>query len=272
MNSLSGIYRNMYVAIILIFLTGCSTPSQSQTNSTEEMKNEKVKIEIWSDVVCPFCFIGKKKIEETVKALNVQDQVEIVWHSYQLDPSFPADTSMLYYPYHNQRSGYTEAQLQPMGQRLNQVGEPYDITYNFEKIHVVNSFNLHRLLLWSQQFGLYNELNEALMRAYFTDGIDLSKQNELLKIVASVGLNKSIAITVLNSNKYKAEVTADISQSRQLGISGVPYFLINGTEKISGAQNNRVFEKAIMNAISQENEIIETEDTEICIPGSNCKI
>ncbi|NRA51371.1 MAG: DsbA family oxidoreductase [Phaeodactylibacter sp.] len=236
------------------------------------MSDERVKIEIWSDVVCPFCFIGKKKIEQAIAQLGVHDQVEVIWHSYQLDPTFPKDTSMLYYPYHYQRSGYTEAQLKPTGKRLNQIGLQYGIEYKFEHVNVVNSLNLHRLLFWSKEFGLYNQLNERLMIAYFSEGADLSNQDELLEIISRVGLDVIEAKRILESDEYLEVVTAELDKSRKLGINGVPFFLIDGTEKISGAQDNHVFENAISNAV-QKLAIPKKEDPGLmCSPNSNCKI
>ena len=212
---------------------------------------EKVKIEIWSDVVCPFCFLGKKIIDQAIEELGSHNRVDIVWRSFQLDPNFPQNDSMMYYRYHFKRSGYTEEQLKPMGQKLNLEGNKYDIKYKFENVHVVNSLNLHRLLIMSKEFKLYDELNEAIMTAYFTNGIDLSSHEELLKITAQVGLDNVKAQTVLSSQRHLEEVTTDMKKARELGISGVPYFLISQTESISGAPDVSVFKKVISTAIAK---------------------
>lgn len=240
--------------------------------SAEEMKKEKLKIEVWSDVVCPFCLVGKKNLEQAITNLNLQNDVEVIWHSYQLDPTFPKDTTILYYPYHFQRSGYTEKQLKPMSKRLNLIGKPYSIQYNFDKVLVINSIDLHRLLFWSKKFDLYNALNEALMIAYFTNGVDLSKQPNVLKIVGEVGLNTIEAKNILATDTYFKDVKTDIRKAQDLGINGVPYFLINGNEKISGAQDIKSFEMVISSALSKATLNEECNTKTMCLPEKGCGI
>jgi predicted DsbA family dithiol-disulfide isomerase len=256
------------MAVLMVF----NLSSIHQLNKEKEMKEEKMKIEVWSDVVCPFCLVGKKNLEQAINNLHAEDKVEVIWHSYQLDPVFPKDASMLYYPYHLKRSGYTERQLKPMGQRLNQMAEPYGIKYNFEKVLVVNSIDLHRLLFWSKKFDLYDQLNEAFMMAYFTKGVDLSKDMNVLEIIDQVGLNVSEAKNILSSDAYFSDVKEDIQKARELGIRGVPFFLINKSEKIAGAQDIRSFEVAISSAL-QKTKLSRTQNSStICLPEKGCGV
>ena len=125
------------------------------------------------------------------------------------------------------------------------------LTKVFEKSLSFNTFDAHRLWHWSKQFGKQNEWKEAVMIAYFTEGIDLSKKENLMQIVTDLGLDSLSAYQVLNSDSYANEVENDINQSNQLQIQGVPYFLVNGKDAISGAQDDKVFEKVLKSALSE---------------------
>jgi len=238
------------LALLVTFVLGTYVHLHSQFNSEKDMKNEKITVEIWSDVVCPFCYVGKKKIEKAIRKLQVEDVVKIEWKSYQLDPNFPADSSVLYYPYLSKRIGYSEDQLKVMGQNLVQSGLRYGIKFNFDSAKVCNTLDLHRLIAWSKQYNLSSNLKEAFMHAYFTDGIDLSVDETVLDIVENAGLSRTEAESVLNSNAYESDVTESINKANQLQVTGVPHFIINGNQRISGAQEDVVFERAIMDAVN----------------------
>ncbi len=239
------------VPIVLLVLYSFSKVGKTKKEVTNSNKMNKVKVEIWSDMVCPFCFIGKKKLEKAIATLVMQDQVEIVWHSYQLDPYFPKDTSISATKHLIEKKGISENQLNGMYQNLVNTGKNYGIDFHFEKSLSFNTFDAHRLWHWSKQFGKQNEWKEAVMIAYFTEGIDLSKKENLMQIVTDLGLDSLSAYQVLNSDSYANEVENDINQSNQLQIQGVPYFLVNGKDAISGAQDDKVFEKVLKSALSE---------------------
>lgn len=213
------------------------------------MKNEKTKIEIWSDFVCPFCYIGKAKLMQAISTLGAQNKVEIIWHSFQLDPDFPKDKAMPSSLYLSQKKGFPVEQLKGMYQHLSNSGKAYNIDFQFEKAISFNTFDAHRLWQWSKKFSKEGELKETLMKAYFTDGIDLSKRENLLACIESIGLNKSEAQRILDSTDFSQEVELDIYQARQTGLRGVPYFLINDSKVIAGAQDDKVFESVLQSAL-----------------------
>jgi predicted DsbA family dithiol-disulfide isomerase len=215
------------------------------------MKNEKIKIEIWSDFVCPFCYIGKAKLMQAISTLGAQNKVEIIWHSFQLDPDFPKDKAMPSTLYLSQKKGFPVEQLKGMYQHLSNSGKAYNIDFQFEKAITFNTHNAHRLWQWSKKFSKEGDLKEALMKAYFTDGIDLSKRENLLECIESIGLEKSEAQRILDSTDFAQEVELDIYQARQTGLRGVPYFLINDSKVIAGAQDDKVFEGVLQSAISE---------------------
>lgn len=254
------IARNIKTILLnLIILIGVSFLVLS--NSKNEMKQEKIKIEIWSDVVCPFCFIGKKKMDRAVTRLNAEDKVEIIWRSFQLAPDFPKDTSLPSIQYLSYRKGYPIDQINTMCSQLSTQGEDYGIDFNFEKALTFNTLDVHRLIQWAKPLGYSNKLKEAFMIAYFSEGLDLSKEENIYQVIKKVGLNLDKAKSILESDEYTEEVTADINRANQLGIQGVPFFLINEKEVISGAQNDQVFENIITAALKNTKSFaIETEE------------
>ncbi len=208
------------------------------------MKN--IKIDIWSDIVCPFCFIGKKKLEQAISKLQLSEQVEIEWHSFQLDPDFPKGEAIPSSTYLAQRKNYPIEQINAIQQQLTGSAKVYGIDFQFEKALSFNTIEVHRLWQWSKNLGKSSELKEALMKAYFSDGIDLSKEENILQVVENSGLDKLEAESILKSNQFSNEVDEDIYHASQIGVKGVPFFVINNQFAISGAQEDSVFESALM--------------------------
>lgn len=261
--------KKALVVISLTFLMNFVVNAQSKKNET--MNTDKIKVEIWSDVVCPFCLVGKKKMEMAILKLNAQSQIDIIWHSFQLDPDFPLDTSMSTTEYLSIRKGYPLQQIEQMQDHLINSGNLYGIDFKFNKAHSFNTFDVHRLLQWSKSFNKSNELKEAFMVAFFTDGIDLSKDANILEIIGVLGLDTTKAKAILASDEYQKDVLEDINLARQLGIRGVPFFLINGKEHISGAQDDSVFEKALASALKNIEKTTPTSTNGICLPSGECK-
>jgi len=213
------------------------------------MKN--IKIDIWSDIVCPFCFIGKKKLEQAISKLQISEQVEIEWHSFQLDPDFPKGEAIPSTTYLAQRKNYPIEQINAIQQQLTASAKIYGIDFQFEKALSFNTVDVHRLWQWSKTLGKSSELKEALMKAYFTDGIDLSKEENVLKVIENCGLDKSKALSILRSNQFSNEVDEDVNHASQIGVRGVPFFVLNNQFAISGAQEDSVFENTLKKLNSQ---------------------
>jgi len=257
--------------VVLGLLILASLSLQSHSTKTQKMNSGKVKIEIWSDVVCPFCFIGKKKIEQAVAKLGAEDKVEIIWHSFQLDPDFPTDKAIPSINYLSERKGYPIDQVVGMCGQLTVQGKAYGVDFNFDSALTFNTLNAHRLIQWAKTQNKSNELKEAFMLAYFSDGTDLTLEENVLNVVKKAGLDAEAAANVLASSDYLPEVNADILRAQKLGISGVPYFLINGSQPIYGAQNDAVFENALAAALKNL-KTTESETSEgICLPSGECK-
>lgn len=209
----------------------------------------KISIGIWSDIVCPFCFIGKKKLEKAILKLNLSDQVEIEWHSFQLDPDFPKGESIPSSEYLAKRKNFPLEQINAIQQQLTASATPYGIDFQFDKSLSFNTMDVHRLWQWSKTIGKSSELKEALMLAYFTNGIDLSKEENVLKVVENCGLDRIEAQAIFRSDAFSNEVDEDIYQASQIGVRGVPFFVLNNQFAISGAQDDSVFENALLKLI-----------------------
>lgn len=236
-------------SLLLILISCFSVSLFAQSSDQTGVKPNTVKIEIWSDVVCPFCYLGKKKVEQAINKLNATDKVEVIWHSFQLDPDFPANTSVPSIQNLSERKGYPLDQVKDMCASLAQDGKAYQIDFNFDQALSFNTRDAHRLIQWAKTVGKSSEAKEALMKAYFSEGVDLSKQKNLLDVVAQAGLDRQKAQVILESDAYVQEVEQDILRSQQLGVQGVPFFLVNDKQGISGAQSDHVFEQVIGDAL-----------------------
>lgn len=234
--------------LTLVLTTVFSFTLLAQSDQDQSSNPEKVKVEIWSDVVCPFCFLGKKKIELAIQKLNAEDKIEVIWHSFQLDPDFPRNTSVPSTQNLSERKGYPIEQVEQMCDQLAIQGKRYQIDFQFDKALTFNTFDAHRLIHWAKTYHKGSELKEALFKAYFTNGVDLSQKENLLEVVKQSGLDHLQAKEVLESDSFSQEVNNDILRSRQLGIGGVPYFLVNEEEVISGAQDDQIFDRVISSA------------------------
>jgi len=237
---------------IVIFLSIVNLQWLSPAITNNTMNKEKIKIEVWSDVVCPFCYLGKKKLEKAIAKLHAQNKIEVVWHSFQLDPNFPRKKSQPSIEYLSVNKGLPINQVKQMCSQLASQGAGYGIDFRFDKSLTFNTFDAHRLIQWAKSHELSGELKEAFMNAYFSQGMDLSKESNLYLIIERVGLDINQAKEVLHSDAFNKAVSNDITKASHLGVGGVPYFLINGEKVISGAQSDEVFENLISDALNNQ--------------------
>lgn len=199
-------------------------------------------------MVCPFCYIGKKKLEKAIQKLNLQSHSEIIWHSYQLDPDFPKGSSVSATKHLKVQKGFSETQLQQTYDYLRQSGQVYGIDFQFDKCLSFNTLDAHRIWQWSKTQGKEHVWKETMMRAYFSEGNDLSKSETLLDLAEKCGLDRKEAENVLRSDAFEETVEADVDLANKIGIRGVPFFIINGKQGISGAQDDKVFEDVLRKA------------------------
>ena len=213
-----------------------------------------MKVEIWSDVMCPFCYIGKRKFEKALEQFPYKDEVEVEWKSFQLDPSIETDAAKTVHQFLAERKGISPEQAKQMNDRVTGIAKEVGLTYNFDKAVMANSFDAHRFSHLAKQEGLQDQAEELLFSSYFTNGKNTADHDTLIKLGTEIGINPEKMKEMLNSEKFFEEVDADINEAQKLGISGVPFFVINRKYAVSGAQESATF-LDVLNKVHEENKV-----------------
>ncbi|MDN3580965.1 DsbA family oxidoreductase [Mucilaginibacter flavus] len=234
-----------------------------------------MKVEIWSDVMCPFCYIGKRRFEEALEQFEHKDEVEIEWKSFQLNPDMKTDPTININQYLADAKGWTLDYAEQMNNHVTQMAAEVGLSYDFDKAVVANSFKAHRFSHLAKKRGLGDKAEEALFNGYFTQGLNIDDNETLLKLGAAIGLDAAEVQQVLESDTYADAVKHDIAEAQYLGIRGVPFFVMNNKYGVSGAQAVPVFQETIEKSFAewqQENNkpkltIIEGES---CTPDGDC--
>ncbi len=211
-------------------------------------ENHKLKIEIWSDVMCPFCYIGKRKIEHALNDFPNKEKVEIEWKSFQLDPSTKSQPGKSTYDYLAEKYGRDRQWSIEMHENVTKQAKVEGLEYNFDKAIIANSFDAHQLSHLAKKYGKGNELEELIFKAYFTEGKDVSEIEALVELGKNVGLDETEIRNMLASKQYKDAVQNDIIEAQQIGVRGVPFFVLDRKYAISGAQPNEVFRDTLEKA------------------------
>ncbi|QEM14465.1 DsbA family oxidoreductase [Mucilaginibacter rubeus] len=235
-----------------------------------------MKVEIWSDVMCPFCYIGKRRFEEALAGLDGKDQIEIEWKSFQLNPDLKTNPNISINQYLADIKGWTLDHAEQMNNHVTQMAAQAGLTYDFSKSVVANSFNAHRLAHLAKKHGLGDAAEEALFRAYFTEGRNIDDNQTLIELGTAIGLNADEIKLTLETDSYADDVKHDIAEAQYLGVRGVPFFVMNRKYAVSGAQEVAVFKDTLTKAFAgwqQENpkaafDIIEGES---CSPDGDCE-
>jgi predicted DsbA family dithiol-disulfide isomerase len=234
-----------------------------------------MKVEIWSDVMCPFCYIGKRRFENALQHFEHKDEIEIEWKSFQLNPDMVTDPNINIDQYLADAKGFSIDRARQLNAQVTQMAAEAGLTYNFDKAIVANSFNAHRYGHLAKKHGLGIEAEEQLFKAYFTDGKNIDDLDTLAGLGQELGLDAAEVKQTLEGNAYADEVKHDIAQAQYYGIQGVPFFVLDNKYAVSGAQAVPVFEETLEKAFAEwqkENpkpklEIIEGES---CGPDGDC--
>lgn len=200
-----------------------------------------MKVDIWSDVRCPFCYIGKRKFELALEQFAHKDQVEVEWHSFELDPNMVSKPAVNPVDYLAEIKGQTREWAVGMHDYVSKAASEVGLTFNLENAVVVNSFNAHRLIQLAKANGLDNEIEEKLFIDYFTAGRNIDDPAVLTEAGISVGLDRVSVEMMLNSTEFTDEVRLDEKAAQQIGISGVPFFIFDQKLAVSGAQPPETF-------------------------------
>ncbi len=197
-----------------------------------------MKIDIWSDVACPYCYIGKRHLESALEHFPHKDQVQVTWHSFELDPEAPAETKENQYEVVARKYGVSPGQAKEMTARVLNSAIAAGLSLDFDKVKPTNTFDAHRLIHLAAARDKQDEMEERLFKAYFTEGKHIGQKESLQAIAAESGLD---ATAMLNSDAYTGEVRKDEEEAQSLGIRGVPFFVFDYKYAISGAQPVDIF-------------------------------
>ena len=212
-----------------------------------------MKVDVWSDIMCPFCYIGKRHYEAAIKQFPYRDQIEIVWHSFQLDPTIPMESTKQQnvFQYLADRKAISIEQSLKMYDGVLQMAHNAGLEFNLEKAVVANSFNAHRVIQMAKTKGKGDEAEENLFRAYFIDGKDFGNHAVLAELGNNIGLTDMDIQEALTNDDYSYCVNQDIQEAQNLGIRGVPFFIFNRKYSISGAQPIEMFLKILEKSFTE---------------------
>ncbi|MPR35465.1 DsbA family oxidoreductase [Salmonirosea aquatica] len=227
-----------------------------------DLIKEKITIDIVSDVVCPWCYVGKKRLESALNELGNPADVEINWHPFQLDPTIP-DEGLDRKKYFIKKFG-DPGRIQQMSEHLTQVGKQAGIDFRMDAISTaINTLPLHKLLHVAGQEGFQPEAEEMLFKAYFTDGKDLRDEAVLTELFSPYGWDLEKIVSILADDAIGSAVRQEITHYQSLGVSGVPFFILNNKYGISGAQPAEVFVQALGTV---RDEMLQAVQGEVCGP------
>ena len=218
--------------------------------------SEPLTIDIWSDVACPWCYIGKRHLEQGLAALGADaPDVRIEYHSFELAPDTPVDFAGSEVDFLVGAKGLPRQRVLAMLDRVTGVAAEAGLTYDFDRLQHTKTLKAHELLHFAKAKGLQHEMEERLMAAYFTEGKHVGRVDDLVALAEEVGLDAGEARSALESAEYLPAVRADQEQARAYGINGVPFFVIDGQYGVSGAQPPAAFENVIRDVWSQKNAV-----------------
>ena len=205
----------------------------------DQRVSEPIKVDIWSDVQCPWCYIGKRRFE--AGAAQFGGDVEVEYHSYELAPDTPVDFDGTPIDYLSQRKGMPVAKVEEMLARVTSIAASVGLDYHYENVHQTNTVKAHELIHYAKARGRQLDMKERLLKAYFVDGRRVGRIEDLADLAAEIGFERDDVVRALQSNEYLADVKADVARANEYGIQGVPFFVIDGKYGVSGAQEAETF-------------------------------
>lgn len=193
-------------------------------------------IEIWSDVVCPWCYVGKRNLEAALVEFAHADQVSIEWRSYELDPTTPTRVELSMDEVLERKYGMTPEQASTANRQMTDLAAKTGLEYHLDRVQIGNTFDAHRLIHLAARHGKGGEMKERLLRAYFTEGRGISLRADLVELGTEFGLDPVEVAQVLDGDEFAVDVRADEARAMELGSTGVPFFVFDGRLGIPGAQ------------------------------------
>lgn len=215
-----------------------------------------MKIEIWSDVVCPWCYIGKRNLEVALTGFEHADQVEIEWRSYELDPRTPRRVELSMDEVLSRKYGMSQGEAVAANQRMTELAATVGLEYHLDHVQIGNTFDAHRLIHLASREGRGGAMKERLLRAYFTEGRSVSDPTSLAELAADVGVDPARVAEVLEGDAFADEVRADEARAMELGSTGVPFFVFDERLGVPGAQPPDVLLRLLQRAWDTSGEAV----------------
>ena len=210
----------------------------------------KLRVDVWSDIACPWCFVGKRRLEAALERFPQRAEVQVVWHAFELDPTAPRerDRSQSQAERLADKYGFSVAQAQARISSMTETAKADGIEFDFDHIRPGNTFDAHRLVHLGETLGLQDAVKDRFLRAYLSEGEAIGDPAALQRLAVEAGLPAAEVTRVLASDAYAAEVRADELEARELGINGVPFFVLDERLAVSGAQPAEVLLSALTQA------------------------
>lgn len=208
--------------------------------------SDPIKVDIWSDIACPWCFIGKRKFEAAVATSGIP--VDVEYHSFELSPGTPAEYPGSHHEFLAAHLGVSLEQAAAMGERVTALAAAVGLRYDYERLQTTNTVLAHQLVHYAKARGRQAEMKEHLMSAYFEHGRHVGRIPELAALAAEIGLDRDDVVRSLTAGEYRDAVRADVALAGELGIRGVPFFVLDGKYGVSGAQESATFADALAQA------------------------
>lgn len=233
--------------VFVVYITLVTSLSRDTSHMVDSLK--PIRIDIWSDIACPWCYIGKRRLEAGIQqyrdSVSEPRDVHVVYHSYELQPNAPETTDLSAAEQFSTMKGMPVEQAQQMFDQVADVATNEGLNYRFDLLKMTNTRLAHELLHYAHFVGKQPEMKERLLRAHFEEGVNVSDVTELTRLATEIGLDEAAVVEALNTRAYKTAVDDDVHTASQIGVQGVPFFVLNSKYSLGGAQDPSVFAQAL---------------------------
>lgn len=219
------------------------------SGDTSSINAVPVKVDIWSDIACPWCFIGKRKFEAAVASSGIP--VEVEYHSFELSPDTPVEFDGHHEEFLAAKMGVSPEQAKAMGERVTGIAAAVGLHYDYDRLQTTNTVLGHQAIHYAKAHGKQAEMKERLMKAYFEEGRHVGRIPDLADLAAEIGLDRDDVVRSLEAGEYLDAVRADVALAGELGIRGVPFFVLDGKYGVSGAQESATFANVLQQVLGE---------------------
>lgn len=227
----------------------------------------RLRIDVWSDIACPWCYVGKRHLEQALASFPEAASVEVVWRAFELNPSAGRETHEGPYAQRlAKKYGMSLEEAQRRIDHLVSVGQADGLALDFERIRPGNTFDAHRVVHYAREVGLEDAVKERFLRGYLCEGEAIGEQDVVLRLAVDAGLDADRVSAILSSDGYARDVRTDEAEARRFGIHGVPFFVIGGRYALSGAQPAELIGRALRQAWSELDAPVELAEGAACGP------